>query len=108
MGKIQNVYAKEFKEETVRLAQTSGKPIAQHALDQALARRCPTTGLLHHCDRGSQYTSRAYQACLEQSGIQSSMLCKDNCWDNAAMESFFGTLKDECVGEIIYSSHDEA
>jgi transposase InsO family protein len=36
------------------------------------------------------------------------MLCKDNCWDNAAMESFFGTLKDECVGEIIYSSHDEA
>jgi putative transposase len=33
---------------------------------------------------------------------------KGNCWDNAAMESFFGTLKDECVGKIVYSSHDEA
>ncbi len=50
----------------------------------------------------------AYQAYLEQSGIQSSMSRKGNCWDNSAMESFFGTLKDECMGEAIYSSHDEA
>lgn len=82
--------------------------LVEHALDQALARRRPKAGLLHHSDRGSQYTSQAYQAYLERSGIQPSMSRKGNCWDNAAMESFFGTLKDECVGEIIYSSHDEA
>jgi transposase InsO family protein len=82
--------------------------LVERALDQALARRRPKAGLLHHSDRGSQYTSQAYQACLEQSGIQSSMSRKGNCWDNAAMESFFGTLKDECVESTIYSSHDEA
>lgn len=82
--------------------------LVEQALKQALSRRRPTTGLLHHSDRGSQYTSRAYQACLEQAGIQSSMSRKGNCWDNAVMESFFGTLKDEEVGEDIYSSHDEA
>jgi len=82
--------------------------LVEHALDQALARRRPKAGLLHHSDRGSQYTSKAYQACLEQAGIQSSMSRKGNCWDNAAMESFFGTVKDECVGSTIYASHDEA
>lgn len=82
--------------------------LIERALDQALARRCPKAGLLHHSDRGSQYTSQAYRACLEQAGISVSMSRKGNCWDNAAMESFFGTLKDECVGSTIYSSHDEA
>lgn len=82
--------------------------LVEQALDQALARRRPKAGLLHHSDRGSQYTSRAYQLCLEQSGIIVSMSRKGNCWDNSVMESFFGTLKDECVGSIIYSSHDEA
>jgi len=82
--------------------------LVEHALDQALARRRPKTGLLHHSDRGSQYTSRAYQSCLEQSKIIASMSRKGNCWDNSVMESFFGTLKDECVGGTVYSSHDEA
>ena len=82
--------------------------LVECALDQALARRRPKAGLLHHSDRGSQYTSKAYQARLEQAGIQSSMSRKGNCWDNAAMESFFGTVKDECVGSTIYSSHEEA
>lgn len=80
----------------------------EELVEQALARRRPKAGLLHHSDRGSQYTSRAYQLCLEQSGIIVSMSRKGNCWDNSVMESFFGTLKDECVGSIIYSSHDEA
>jgi len=82
--------------------------LVEGALDQALARRRPEAGLLHHSDRGSQYTSQAYQMCLEQSSIHVSMSRKGNCWDNAAMESFFGTVKDECVGSTIYSSHDEA
>ena len=79
-----------------------------YALEQALARRHPKAGLLHHSDRGSQYTAHAYQAYLRQYGIQSSMSRKGNCWDNAVMESFFGTLKDECVRDTFYSSHDEA
>ncbi len=82
--------------------------LVENALNQALTRRRPPAGLLHHSDRGSQYTSHAYQANLEESGIQSSMSRKGNCWDNATIESFFGTLKDECVGERIYASHDEA
>jgi transposase InsO family protein len=65
------------------------------ALDMALARRRPRAGLLHHSDRGSQYTSRAYRLILEQSVIMVSMSRKGNCWDNAAMESFFGSLKEE-------------
>ena len=82
--------------------------LVERALDQAIARRHPSSGLLHHSDRGSQYTSQAYQRRLEQAGIHVSMSRKGNCWDNAAMESFFGTVKDECVGSTVYSSHDEA
>jgi putative transposase len=82
--------------------------LVERALDQALARRRPDPGLLHHSDRGSQYTSHAYQAYLQQAGIQASMSRKGNCWDNAAMESFFGTLKEECIGKRIYASRDEA
>lgn len=82
--------------------------LVERALNQALARRKPRSGLLHHSDRGSQYTSQAYQLCLEQSGMLVSMSRKGNCWDNSVMESFFGTLKDECVGSTVYSSHDEA
>src|SRR5215471_2872210 len=82
--------------------------LVERALEQALARRRPAAGLLHHSDRGSQYTSCAYQAYLQQYGLQSSMSRKGNCWDNSVMESFFGTLKDECIGETLYTSHDEA
>jgi len=82
--------------------------LVEHALTMALARRRPNAGLLHHSDRGSQYTSRAYRLMLEQSEISASMSRKGNCWDNAAMESFFGTLKEECVGNTIYASHEEA
>jgi len=82
--------------------------LVEHALEQALARRHPQAGLFHHSDRGSQYTSHAYQAYLQKYGILPSMSRKGNCWDNAVMESFFGTLKDECVRDRFYSSHDEA
>ncbi len=82
--------------------------LVENALLMALARRHPPAGLLHHSDRGSQYTSRGYRQRLEQSGIIVSMSRKGNCWDNAAKESFFGSLKDECVGSTIYQSHEQA
>lgn len=82
--------------------------LVNNALLMALARRRPKAGLLHHSDRGSQYTSRAYRQLMEQSGIIVSMSRKGNCWDNAPTESFFGSLKEECVGNILYQSHEEA
>ena len=90
------------------MSSSCDEELVERALEQALARRHPKAGLLHHSDRGSQYTSRAYQSCLEQSGIVVSMSRKGNCWDNSVMESFFGTLKDECAESTIYLSHDEA
>ena len=82
--------------------------LAENALHMALARRRPSPGLLHHSDRGSRYPSRAYRQLVEHSGMIVSMSRKGNCWDNAAMESFFGSLKEECVGSTIYQSHEEA
>ena len=67
------------------------------ALQMALKRRRPGKGLLHHSDRGSQYTSNAYLDELEKAGCQISMSGTGNCYDNAAMESFFSTLKTEQV-----------
>ena len=63
------------------------------ALQSAIQRRRPTTGLLHHSDRGCQYTSNDYQAALAALGVSVSMSRKGNCWDNAVAESFFATLK---------------
>jgi putative transposase len=67
------------------------------ALRMALTNRRPPSGLLHHSDQGSQYTSIAYCQCLMDALAQLSMSGVGNCYDNAVMESFFGTLKTECV-----------
>lgn len=77
------------------------------ALEHALQRRQPPPGLLHHSDRGSQYASADYQALLAQAQMRSSMSRKGNCWDNAAMESFFATLKAE-LSVSIFDSHAAA
>lgn len=65
------------------------------ALDMAVRQRCPGQGLLHHSDRGVQYACGDYQQRLEDVGIVCSMSRRANCWDNAPMESFFGSLKTE-------------
>ena len=69
--------------------------IVLDALEMARVSRRPGAGLLHHSDRGSQYASNAFQAALERFGAVSSMSRKGNCWDNAMMESFFASLKNE-------------
>jgi transposase InsO family protein len=71
--------------------------LVETALDMALASRRPAAGLVHHSDRGSQYTSHEYRGLLECHGIVMSMSGKGEPYDNALMESFFGTLKAECV-----------
>lgn len=65
------------------------------ALDMALKRRCPNSGLLHHSDRGSPYASEDYQTILEARGITCSMSRRGDCYDNAVMEAFFSTVKSE-------------
>jgi putative transposase len=71
--------------------------LVEDALKMALLQRQPDAGLLHHSDQGRQYTSIAYQSCLSTSLCQVSMSRVGNCYDNAVMESFFGTLKTECA-----------
>ena len=65
------------------------------AMDNALRWREPATGIIHHSDRGSQYASKKYRGLLKSMGIRCSMSRKGNCWDNALMESFFGSFKQE-------------
>jgi transposase InsO family protein len=82
--------------------------LAEHALTMALANRKPTAGLLHHSDRGSQYAATSYQQLLTTHGITTSMSRRGNCWDNACVESFFGTLKRELVYHRHYATREEA
>lgn len=77
------------------------------ALNQAVQRRRPTAGLLHHSDRGCQYTSAAYRQALADLGITVSMSRKGNCWDNAVAESFFSTLKNELISRRTWRTRDE-
>jgi putative transposase len=71
--------------------------LVEDALLMALGRRLPDPGLLHHSDQGSQYTSELIQSLLAAHHIEVSMSGVGNCYDNAPMESFIGTLKTECV-----------
>jgi len=82
--------------------------ITEQALRMALKTRQPQAGLLHHSDRGSQYAAGPYQQLLTAHGITASMSRKGNCWDNACVESFFGTLKRELIHHRQYSTRDEA
>lgn len=93
-----------------------GWAIAEHmrtgliadALKMAVWRRDPVSGLMHHSDRGSQYAGSDYQTLLEQWGIEVSMSRKGNCWDNAVMERFFGSLKSERTDGERYLTRKQA
>jgi transposase InsO family protein len=78
------------------------------ALEMALRQRKPFPGLIFHSDQGSQYTDQKYQALLEAHGIQVSMNSVGSWYDNAPMESFFGTLKSERVHHCGYQTRQEA
>lgn len=76
-------------------ADTLETPLVTKALERAIGLRGKPAGLIHHSDRGCQYASRDYRQSLRSAGITASMSRKGNCYDNAAMESFFATLKTE-------------
>ena len=79
------------------MAEHMNTALVESALRMALRTRQSAADLLHHSDQGSQYTSAAYESQLVDANIQMSMSRVGNCYDNAVAESFFGTLKAECV-----------
>jgi transposase InsO family protein len=77
------------------------KNLVGQSLFRAVAAKQAEPGLLHHADRGSQYCSDEYRALLEQSGMTVSRSGKGNCYDNAPMESFRGTLKNQLIQKFL-------
>lgn len=82
--------------------------LACKALEMAIRRERPPKGLIHHSDRGSQYTSKAYKVLMKKYQITGSMSRKGNCYDNAVVESFFKALKTEWTNHCCYSTMKEA
>jgi len=90
------------------LGKTLSTNLTLKALEQAIANRQPPAGCIHHSDRGVQYACDQYVKTLQRSGFQISMSLKGNPYDNAKMESFFKTLKQEEVYLNDYRDHHEA
>jgi putative transposase len=90
------------------MAATQDEALIEKAFQMALLARHPATGVLFHSVRGSQYTSDAYQALLAHAGVTVSMSRTGNCYDNAVTESFFGTLKGECVERFSFQTRGQA
>jgi len=82
--------------------------LVKEALQQAAARRRPAAGLLHHSDRGSQYASSAFRALLHSYHMRPSMSGRGHCYDNAAMESFWSTLKTEWLHHQNFQTQEQA
>lgn len=90
------------------MAATQDATLVEQALLMALAHRRPSTGVLHHSDRGSPYTSESSLALLEQNGMQISMSRTGNCYDNAVTESFFHSLKGERLEHESFQTRSQA
>jgi putative transposase len=90
------------------MASTEDEQLVELALRMAVVKRHPPAGLMHHSDRGSEFTSDRYLASLSKLGIQVSMSRTANCYDNAAMESFFATLTKECTDRVRFQTRQEA
>jgi putative transposase len=82
--------------------------LVESALENALSWRAPASKLVHHSDRGSQYASESYSRLLALHGIESSMSRAGDCYDNAVIESFFGTYKQEWMHHHRWSGLIEA
>jgi transposase InsO family protein len=90
------------------MSQNIDRQLVLGALRTAVGLRRPEPGLLHHTDRGSQYTSGDYQRELQGLGMVPSMSRKGNCWDNAVAESFFSSLKVEALHHLSFPTREAA
>ena len=82
--------------------------LVESAFNAAVSSRKNAFGLLHHSDRGVQYTSRRYRELLDVNGVRVSMSRTGNCYDNAVVESFWGKLKTEMVYQFQFATKEEA
>lgn len=89
-------------------SETLATELVERAMTSALQSRKASSGLLHHSDRGVQYTSSSYRELLEERGIELSMSRKGNCYDNAVVESFWGKLKTEMVNHAKFETKAHA
>ena len=103
---VLDLYSRRLIGWAMRSSLDTALPLA--ALHMALRQRRPAAGLLHHCDRGCQYASAAYRNALAGHGCVASMSRKANCYDNAAMESFWSTLKHELIYRCRFATRAEA
>ncbi len=90
------------------MSETMPQELTLAALNMTITNRTPGPELLHHSDRGSQYCAHAYRRVLDEHGMRCSMSRKGNCWDNAPMESFFGSLKTELDGDGPFDTRQAA
>lgn len=90
------------------MAERMTQELTGKALFRAVQQKRPVAGLIHHSDRGSQYCAHDYRKLLKQFKMKASMSRKGNCYDNAPMESFWGSLKNELVHYCRYETRDEA
>ncbi len=90
------------------MAERMTQELTARALFRAAQQKRPAPGLIHHSDRGSQYCAQDYRQLLEQFGMKASMSRRGNCYDNAPMESFWGSLKNELVHHCRYATRAEA
>ncbi len=84
------------------------KNLVSQSLFKAVAAKRPGSGLIHHSDRGSQYCAHEYRRLMDQFKMRASMSRKGDCYDNAPMESFWGTLKNELVHHSRYKTREQA
>lgn len=90
------------------MTDTMTAQLVTDALIMAIWRRGKPDALLHHSDQGSQYTSEQFQRLMADNGVTCSMSRSGNVWDNAAMESFFSSLKTERIGKKVYRTRAQA
>ena len=90
------------------MSDTMTAQLVTDALIMAIWRRGKPDALLHHSDQGGQYTSEQFQRLMADNGVTCSMSRSGNVWDNAAMESFFSSLKTERIGKKIYRTRAQA
>ena len=90
------------------MSDTMTAQLVTDALIMAIWRRGKPDALLHHSDQGSQYTSEQFQRLMADNGVTCSMSRSGNVWDNAAMESFFSSLKTERLGKKVYRTRAQA
>lgn len=84
------------------------KNLVSQSLFRAVAAKRPGAGLIHHSDRGSQYCAHEYRRLVDQFKMRASMSRKGDCYDNAPMESFWGTLKSELIHHSRYKTREQA